>query len=134
LKPKDEKHQKEAQVYRLIQENLEKGILINQLKLSEKEKKMIKGYNFLTDKPFLLLANYSGNEEEIEELKEYAKKKRISFFALAVKLEKEIALLSPEEKKEIGWQGNALSLLTEKIKKLLNLITFFTTGKDETRS
>jgi len=87
---------------KLVQENLEKEILVNQLNLSKEEKEIIKSYNFLTNKPLLLLANYSGEENEIKELREYAEKKELSFFPLAIKLEKEMGNLSVEEREEIG--------------------------------
>jgi len=87
---------------KLVQENLEKEILVNQLNLSKEEKEIIKSYNFLTNKPLFLLANYSGEGNEIKELREYAEKKELSFFPLAIKLEKEMGNLSVEEREEIG--------------------------------
>src|SRR4051794_33927039 len=56
----DEKAQKEKEILQLVQENLEKEILVSQLGLSKEEKELIKGYNFLTGKPTFLLANYGG--------------------------------------------------------------------------
>lgn len=134
LKVRDKKEQKEQEILQLVQKNLEKEIPVNQLDLSEEEREIIKSYNFLTNKPTLCLANYGGEENEIQELRKYAEKKRLSFFPLAVKLEGEIEILSVEEKKEIGWQATDFSFLTEKIKELLKLKTFFTTGEDETKS
>jgi len=129
-----EKSQKEKEILKLVQENLEKEILVNKLNLSKEEKEMIKSYNFLTNKPFFFLANYSGVENEIRELREYAEKKGLSFFPLAIKLEEEMAELSKEEREEMGWKSVDFSLLTERIKELLGLKTFFTTGEDETKS
>jgi len=134
LKVRDEKTQKEKEVLQLIHKNLEKEIPVSQLDLSEEEKELIKGYNFLTNKPILLLANHGGGEKEILELRKYAEKKGLPLFPLAVKWEGEMEELSTEEKKEIGWETTDFSLLTEKIKELLNLKTFFTTGRDETKS
>jgi len=102
LKAQDEKTHQERKILELIQGKLEKEIPVNQLNLSREERELIKGYNFLTDKPILLLANYSGEESEIKELREYAEKKSFFFFPLAVRLEEEVAELSVEEKKEIG--------------------------------
>jgi ribosome-binding ATPase YchF (GTP1/OBG family) len=53
---------------------------------------------------------------------------------LAIKLEKDMEDLSEKEKEEIGWQTTDFSLLAKKIKELLKLKTFFTTGEDETKS
>ena len=45
-KIRDEKDQKEKEILKLVQENLEKEILINQLDLSNEEKELIKGYKY----------------------------------------------------------------------------------------
>lgn len=134
LKIRDEKSRQEKELLQLIQENLEKEIPVNQLKLAEKEREIIKPYNFLTNKVFFLLTNYSGDKEEIKELEKYTTEKELDFFPLAIKLEKEIENLSTKEKEEIGWKTTDFSLLTKRIKELLKLKTFFTTGEDETKS
>jgi GTP-binding protein YchF len=138
LKSRDEKSQKEKKLLQLIQENLEQEIPVNQLDLSDEEKRVIKSHNFLTNKPALLLANHSGNEAEIAKLTDYARQKQLILFPLAIKLEKEMEeeteKLSEEEKQELGWPSIDFSILTEKIKELLNLKTFFTVGQDETKS
>lgn len=134
LKVRDEKTKKEKEILQTIQEKLEKEMLVSQLDLSKEEREIIKAYNFLTNKPMLLLANYGIDEKEIKELENYAKEKNLSLFPLAVKLEKEMEELSPEERKEIGWKINDFSLFSEKVKELLSLKTFFTVGEDETKS
>jgi ribosome-binding ATPase YchF (GTP1/OBG family) len=132
LKAHDEKTRKEKDVLQLIQENLEKEKLVSQLDLSKEEKEIIKNYNFLTNKPFLLLANYGGEENEIKGLKEYAEKKGLPIFLLAI--EKEMEELSVEAKEEEDWQSANFSLLAEGVKESLNFKTFFTVGEDETKS
>ncbi|CAG8677303.1 5639_t:CDS:2, partial [Ambispora gerdemannii] len=102
LKVRDEKSQKEKNILRLIQANLEKEISVNQLSLTKGEKELIKGYNFLTNKPTLLLANYGGDKEEIKEMEKYAQEKQLFFFPLAVKIEREMEKLTEGEKKEIS--------------------------------
>jgi len=134
LRAKDEKGQKEKEILQLIQKNLEKEIPINDLNFSKEEKMIIKSYNFLTFKPFFLLSNYSGDKEEIKNLQTYAQEKKIEFFPLALKLEKEMQNLSNEEKAEIGWKITDFSMLTKKIKKSLKVKTFFTAGEDESKS
>ncbi|CAG8504908.1 5623_t:CDS:1 [Racocetra fulgida] len=102
LKIRDEKTQKEKNVLQSVQEKLTQEIPTSQLDLTAAEKELIKGYHFLTNKPVLLLANYSGEEKEVHELREHAKKKGLFFFPLAVKLEEEMTELSAAEKKELG--------------------------------
>jgi hypothetical protein len=118
----------------LIKESLEKEIPVNQINLSESEKKVIKIYNFLTNKPFILLANYEEQKGEIRELERYAQKKNLSFFSLAVKPEIETEKLSLQEKEKIGSQNADFDIFAQKIKKELNLKTFFTVGEDEIKS
>ena len=134
LKARDEETQKQKKFLQSIKANLEKEIPVNQLNFSEEERKIVKSCNFLTNKPIFLLANYSEEDVEVKEIKKYAEKNKLSIFPLAVKLEKEMEELSTKEKEEIGWKGADFSLLAEKIKKLLNLKVFFTTGEDETKS
>lgn len=130
----DEKNQKEKALLQLIKESLEKEIPVNQINLSESEKKVIKIYNFLTNKPFILLANYEEQKGEIRELERYAQKKNLSFFSLAVKPEIETEKLSLQEKEKIGSQNADFDIFAQKIKKELNLKTFFTVGEDEIKS
>lgn len=101
-KVKNEKSQKEKELCQLIQKNLEQEVPVNQLDLSKEQKELLKSYNFLTNKPVLLLANYGVEEKEIQELREYAEKKGLSLFPLAVKTEKDMEGLSVEEIKEMG--------------------------------
>ena len=101
LKVRDEESQKEKEFFQSIQTNLEKGIPINQLKFSEEEEINLKSYNFLTNKPFFLLANYSNQVNETQVLEKYVQEKGLNLFPLAVKLETEMEELSPSEKEEI---------------------------------
>ncbi|MCE8159018.1 MAG: redox-regulated ATPase YchF [Candidatus Moeniiplasma glomeromycotorum] len=134
LKVRDDKSKKEKEFLQSIQNNLEKGTPINQLNFSEEEATILKPYNFLTNKPFFLLANYSSQVSETQVLEKYVQEKGLILFPLAVKLETEIDELSLSEKEEIGWKTPEFSLLAEKIKELLKLKNFFTVGEDETRS
>lgn len=104
LKARDEKFQKEKKILQFVQANLEKGTLTSQtlVNLSENEKSITKAYNFLTNKPVFLLANYSGEKNEVQTIAKYAQEKGLSLFPLAVKLEEEIKELTPKERAEIG--------------------------------
>jgi len=135
LKIRDEKSQKEKEILQFVQEKLEKEIPLSQLVFSEEENKIVKSCNFLTNKPVFLLANYSGKTAEFQNLEKYAQTKKLDLFPLAVKLETEATELSPLEREAIGWTtATDFSLLTQKIKELLKLKTFFTVGEDEVKS
>ncbi|CAI2161746.1 1310_t:CDS:2 [Funneliformis geosporum] len=113
IKLKDEKTKKEQEILQLIQKELENGKAINQLSLTEEEKEIIKPHNFLTKKPFFLLANYSGEESEIQKLETYAHQKELDLFPLAIKLEGEVEELTTAEKEEIVGKDEVKSWLAE---------------------
>ena len=61
-------------------------------------------------------------------------KQNFSYLTMDAKENLEISELSQEEKKELGIQETNLNDLIKKSYQILNLITFFTTGEDETRA
>ncbi|MBI2644160.1 MAG: redox-regulated ATPase YchF [Candidatus Wildermuthbacteria bacterium] len=86
----------------------------------------------LTAKPIIFLLN-SKNQDIPLELKQNIEKAHGSFVAVNLQEELEIAGLSDNERQELGMQSN-LSELIQRAYEILNLITFFTTGPDETRA
>lgn len=143
------KGQKEA-----IYENevLEKSLLfLNQNKLlsqenfDEKELKILKQLNLLTIKPILYGLNKKAGGKNLDEIKDERWQKLIDFLdknkykwtVLDAKIENDLKDLEGEEKevfrKELGGGDDGLNNLIKKSYELLNLITYFTTGEDETR-
>lgn len=119
---------------------LEAGKAIRELELDEDEKKLIKSLNLLTIKPILYVLN-SDKESSQPPLVKGEKgglKWDGSVLKINAKLEEEIAALSNEEQveyiKELGLNESGLKRLIKASYKLLRLITFFTTGEDETRA
>lgn len=99
---------------------LEAGDLAVKANLSGPELELIKDLHLLTLKPFLFVYNISGNADKKNGL------------ALDLQLEAEITEMSPEESKEFE-QESHLPNLIKSAYDLLDLITYFTTGEDETR-
>jgi len=101
------------------------------LELDKEAKKIIKGLNLLTIKPIIYVLNSDNYKSEF-------KVEDGEVLNLNVKQEEEIAGLEPEEQteyvKELGLKKTGLDKLIQTSYKLLNLITFFTTGADETRA
>ena len=130
----DKKIFKEIEVLKKAKKFLEDGkILINQ-NWDKEEKELLKSYQLLTMKPRIYLLNGSEKDISPEIINEF-KKNNWHFLIMDVLTEFEAVSLSPQERKEIG--------LPEKLKfndlinecyKLLDLITFLTTGPDETRA
>lgn len=111
--------------------NLETGKLANETALDledDNTKIIIRELSLLTMKPFLFVYNTANVNEKLSD----ALEKR-NHVKLDIKIEEELIEMSKEESKEMGMQLNINSLIVEAYR-LLGLITYFTTGKDETRA
>lgn len=94
---------------------------------------LIKDLQLLSFKPILYVFNCANPEKIQEEFEKYNFKDYvINYLPLDIKTEEELLDLSNEEKMELELKSE-LSELIKKSYQMLNLITFFTTGKDETR-
>ena len=113
--------------------------------LTEKELKLIKQYNLLTLKPMLYVANiaeeYASNPNAnpmYVELKKYLDNNGYKCIPISAKIEEEISKLDDEDKKifleDLGLQESGLDVIVRESFKLLDLSTYFTTGKMETRA
>ncbi|MCK4540071.1 redox-regulated ATPase YchF [Candidatus Parcubacteria bacterium] len=112
-----------------IKNLLDKGKGARELDLDEDEKNLIKTLNLLSIKPIIYVLN---GEEENLEINDG------EIIKLNIKLEEEIAALSEEEQKEyiqeLGLGQSGLDKLIQASYKLLELITFLTTGPEETKA
>ena len=81
--------------------------------------------NLLSKKPELVVFNISGKNVEIPQIP--------NSVAINIGEENNISALTKEEQNELG-VNSGLSELIKKAYKLLGLITFFTTGEDESRA
>jgi len=121
---------------------LEKGRPARESGLSDDEIKLIKNFHLLTFKPVLYVYNISGDTAvqlpfstpiitgkgfEMQLLS------RKNFVSLDIKTEEDLMEMSEDEKKELGLSSNIDKLIVAAYK-LLGLLTFFTTGEDETRA
>ncbi len=106
-------------------ETIQTELELKDLESKEKAKENSE-LELLAKKPIIYLFNTSG-EKNIEI------PKMPDSIALDIKKEFEISELSEEEQKELG-ELSKLGNLIRKAYEFLDLITFFTTGKDETRA
>jgi ribosome-binding ATPase len=114
-----------------IQKTLEEGKLANEVKvdLSEENTKLVvRELSLLTMKPFLYVYNTSDINNKLANMLESR-----SHVKLDIKIEEELIEMSKEEAEELGIKSN-LDELTLKAYEILGLITFLTTGEDETRA
>jgi len=120
---------------------LERNQLLNSAELSDKAKELVKEMQFLTAKPMLFVFN-----KKIEAGENQSKLAGIlnelgidsPFVAVDVKMEADLGELSDEEKsaykKDLGIAEDGIDRLIKSSYQLLDLITYLTTGKDETRA
>ncbi|HKK54156.1 MAG TPA: redox-regulated ATPase YchF [Patescibacteria group bacterium] len=114
-----------------LKTNLENGVAIRDVELSEKEEEIIKQLNLLTIKPILYIVNTDSPEK-------YQNKNEENTLAINVKIEQEIVDLPPSEQeeflKELNMGTSGLNKLIKASYSLLNLETFLTTGPEESRA
>jgi GTP-binding protein YchF len=122
---------------------LENEVPIRELQLTPDEAKMISSYQFLTEKPLLILVNI-GEEEigqssilEAELNSRYAQPKR-QLVTLCGKLEMELTQLDDDSAREFraeyGIAESGLDRVIRASYELLGLITFFTIASNEVRA
>lgn len=118
-----------------IKSDLEQEIPVRQMSLSEEDLFSIKDLALITAKPMLYVINIKEGQVLTEDFKS---KFGENVIELNIKLENEIASLPQEEQAEyleaLGLTLSGLDRLIQSSYKLLNLVSFFTTGKDETRA
>lgn len=142
-KTKNEQGQRELTVLQKCLDSLESETPLRELNFNPSEQKIIKGFQFLTAKPMLLIINIDEKEvSDDEEIRRafagIVKGKNIVLDCVSAKLEMEIAQLPEDEKelfqKEMGITEPALHKLIRDSYDLLGLISFFTAGDKEVRA
>ena len=123
---------------------LSSGKMLRLESFDEKESKVIKTYNLITNKPFIYLANVSEDDllnkenDYVKKVREYASKENAAVVLMCAKIESELSELDEESKKEflndLGIQNSGLDELIHITYHILGLKTFFTVGKDEVRA
>ena len=124
----------EEEVLKKAKQYLEEGKMLLNQNWDDEEQKILRLYQFLTLKPRIYLLN--GQPEEVPASAfSYFQEKGDIFLIMNLLNEFEISELTPEEKKELGLPLEAeINSLIQKSYQLLDLITFLTTGTDETRA
>ncbi len=114
-----------------IKNFLEKEEMIEAKKIKgDKElvKKVFQEISLLTAKPFLYVFNVSDLDKKLDD-----KLEKLPHLKLDIKIEEELNEVTAKEKEELGLESK-LNKLIQEAYRLLNLITFFTTGEKETRA
>jgi GTP-binding protein YchF len=121
---------------------LEEGHSVRSLNFNEEETKILKGFQLLTAKPVLYVANVSeggfDNNPHLKAIVDMASTENAQVVAICADIEAEISELDEEEKKEflleLGQNESGLDKLIRAGYKLLGLQTYFTAGPQEVRA
>lgn len=113
---------------------------------SDEEKVELKNLQLLTSKPILFALNKDSSGENIdgndstmwEDLMKYLRENNLKYLVIDGKTEGELNEFSQDEKKmykeELGDNTDGIDILIKKGYELLNLISYFTFGKEECRA
>ncbi|MBI4253117.1 redox-regulated ATPase YchF [Candidatus Uhrbacteria bacterium] len=131
-------------IYEKVYTCLESGAPANRLDLSDEEKETTRDLHLLTLKPFLYVLNVDeemgscsvSRRESAPDLISEIEQRLAGYtiVALCAQAEADMADLSDEEVRELGMKRTGLDTFITVAYKLLDLITFLTTGPDETRA
>jgi len=121
-----------------LKENMEQGIPIRDLALTPEEDKRLRGYQFLTAKPVLVVLNVGDAGSVTPTDYVLYRHRRTAVLCLRGGLEMEIAQLGSEEAalflQEYGIEEPGLRRMIRQSYELLDLRSFFTVGEDEVRA
>ncbi|MDY5540455.1 MAG: redox-regulated ATPase YchF [Lachnospiraceae bacterium] len=143
----DKELAKEVAFLQRIKEHLEEGKLAKSLPVDdEDELAWIQSYNLLTYKPVIYAANVAEDDladdgessEYVKAVRGYAAENDSEVFVICAQIEQEIAELDDDEKamflEDLGLKESGLEKLIKASYRLLGLISFLTSGEDETRA
>jgi GTP-binding protein YchF len=118
---------------------------LRELELSEEERRRLRNYSFLTEKPILLVVNVG--EDQMREAAALLESSGLAAFAnapgravcpVAATIEAEVAQLTPEDarafREDLGLEEPGLDRVIRTSYALLGLISFLTAGEDECRA
>ena len=138
---------KEMAFLQKVKEHLENGNLAITLEPeNEDEESFFASYNLLTAKPVIYAANVSEDDladdgasnPHVEKVRTFAKEQNSEIFVICAQIEQEIAELDDDEKKmfleDLGLSESGLEKMVKASYHLLGLMSFLTSGEDETRA
>jgi len=135
----------EKAVFLRLKEALEAEKPLRELGLDDAERRRLRGYALLSEKPLLVVANLG--EEGVRDaagflersgLAAFATKPRVALCAVSAPIEAEMAELPPEDarafREDLGLAEPGLDRVIRTSYELLGLVSFLTAGEDECRA
>ncbi len=143
----DKTLQKELELQEKMKDHLESGKLARSYETEdEDELAWLNEYNLLTYKPVIFAANVAEDDladdgadnAGVLKVREFAANEGSEVFVICAQIEQEIAELDDDEKsmflEDLGLTESGLDKLIKASYKLLGLISYLTSGEDETRA
>lgn len=143
----DKEAAKELDFLQKVKQHLEDGKMAITMEMESDDEVVWMGtYNLLTWKPVIYAANVAEDEladdaasnPHVQAVKEYAAEQGSEIFVICAQIEQEIAELDDDEKKmfleDLGLEESGLEKLVKASYRLLGLMSFLTSGEDETRA
>ena len=137
----------ELKVLEAIKAHLEDGQPVRTMEaFDDADEKFRQSLTLLTDKPVIYAANVAEDDladdgasnPHVQAVRAFAEKEGSEVFVVSAQIEQELAELSDEEKTEfladLGVEKSGLEKLIVASYKVLGLMSFLTTGEDETRA
>ncbi len=135
----------EHELFLRLKEALEAERPLRELELPAEERKRLRGYGLLSEKPLLLVANVG--EDAIRDVAPFlaasglgalAARPRVGVVAVSAPIEAEMAQLPPEDarafREDLGLAEPGLDRVIRSTYDLLGLVSFLTAGEDECRA
>ena len=140
----DKSLQKEIDLLKEINDFIAEGNSARMMELEDEEYEFVKSLDLLSFKPVIYAANVSEEDaasednEYVAKVRELADKEGSQVVVISAKVEEELSELDDEEREmfleELGITEAGLDKLIKSSYALINLISFITTGEDETRA
>lgn len=143
----DKEAAKELDFLQKVKQHLEDGRMAITMELeNEDEEGWMSAYNLLTAKPVIYAANVAEDDladdgasnSYVQEVRKYAAEQNSEIFVICAQIEEEISELDEDEKKmfleDLGLTESGLEKLVKASYSLLGLMSFLTSGEDETRA
>ncbi|MFI5456889.1 MAG: DUF933 domain-containing protein [Isosphaerales bacterium] len=132
-RPDREQSAKELEIVKLVQATLEQGKTVAALGLSAEDKKHLRSFGLLTDKPQVAVLNTVQGQDVPDSLRALAPEA----LAIDAKLELELSQLEPDLRAafmvDLGLQDLGRDRIIRQAYDAVGIITFFTAGEPEAR-
>ncbi|MBI5138548.1 MAG: redox-regulated ATPase YchF [Candidatus Vogelbacteria bacterium] len=123
-----------------LKATLEAGKLAQSTEVTEAERTAYKNLHLLSAKPILYVLNHKSGKAKAEtlELEKFVQEQKAGYVEVDAGIEQELSEIDEADKetfrKELGAKDDGINSLIKESYKLLGLMTYFTTGEDETRA